>query len=389
MNILFINEFQVIENHGGVQRVTKLLSNFFLSRGFDIYFIYCKPNTNKIIKSKNEFRFQSPKICTWYNKNLLQEIINNKNIDIIINQMGFSQEIIKLFKALNSDIPFLSCLHSSPFFELKEAEMRLSNNISLKNPIILNIKIILKPLYLFFLKKKIAKKLSIIYHNSTYTILLSCKFYHSFQKMLNDTKKLKAIANPLNPEFKYYNDILSTKQKTILYVGRLNKGKRVDLLLYIWQQIQELFPDWNFDIVGDGPEYLKLRALSYSLNLENITFYGSSLDVEKFYLKASIFISASAFEGFPMTLTEAQFFGSVPVVYNTYESVTDVIINEETGFIIPDLNSKEFIIKLTQIIQNDLLRNKMANKGIEYVKKFNLEIIGKKWLDIFEQFNLN
>ena len=172
-----------------------------------------------------------------------------------------------------------------------------------------------------------------------------------------------------------------------MYVGRLNKGKRVELLLYIWKKIQTDFPDWRLDIVGDGPELINLKALSTSLKLNNTTFHGLSSNVQKHYRKASVFISASAFEGFPMVLLESLIFGAVPIVYNTYESVTDLIIDNKTGYIIPNLNQEIFIARLKELMQNENRRNEMAKNGRNHIEKFSIERIGKEWLGLFKNLN--
>lgn len=389
MNILFINEFQVNENQGGVQRVTQILADFFKEHDINIFYLFRKKNINDSFKNKNEYRFPDKNISSINNQKLIEEIVFLNKIDIIINQDGFNSNILKLLCKSNSNTPIFSCLHSSPDYQIKNAEIELSNGVDIENPLFLNLKILLKPLYLFFLKKKVTRKLKYIYFNSTETILLSHEFIPSFINLskINNSECLKAIMNPINPEFISTDTCFLKKSKSILYVGRLNKGKRVDLLLSIWKKLQEDFPDWNFDIVGDGPELNYLIKLSKSLNLKNITFHGQSNDVKTYYQKASIFVSSSAFEGFPMVLNEAQILGTVPIVYNTYESVTDLIIDNKTGYIIPNLDQELFVKKLYHLMASEEHRYKMAKETIEFSKKFDIEIIGKDWITLINHFN--
>lgn len=389
MNILFINETQVNESQGGVQRVTQILADFFTKNEIEVFYLFCKSDKNESFKNNNEYRFPVTRISSKNNKKLLEEIVCLNKIDIIINQYGFNPKILKLLTNINSSIPIISCLHSGPDFEIKNAEIELSKSLDKKYPLFLNLKILLKPFYLFLLKKKVARKLKYIYLNSTVTILLSHKFIPSFLKLTKiiNSEKLKAIGNPINPRFNLSDTFVLEKAKSVLYVGRLSKGKRVDLLLPIWQKLQKDFPEWNFDIVGDGPELNHLQKLSKSLNLKNITFHGQSNDVKLYYLKASIFVSTSAFEGLPMVLNEAQIFGTVPIVYNTYESITDLIIDNNTGYIIPNLNQEFFVNKLSYLMESGEHRDKMGNKAIEFAKKSDIEQIGKEWMTLFDHVN--
>jgi len=391
MNILFINEFQVNENQGGVQRVTQILADFFNENEFGVFYIFCKQNKKDLIKKVNEYSFPDLNITSGRNCQFLKNIISGNKIDIIINQYGFNTKLLKLLLKTNINIPIISCLHSSPDFELKYAEVILLKNLNIKNTWFINLKIILRPLYLFLLRKKISRKLKFIYLNSTITVLLSDKFIPIFLKIskIRNSEKLKVIGNPINPRFNSSSVYDFKKQKSVLYVGRLNTGKRVDLLLQIWKMLQLDYPDWTLDILGSGAELNRLKELSKSLNLYNVFFYGQSDKVEHYYQTASIFVSSSAFEGFPLTLIEAQIFGVVPIAYNTYESINDVIIDNETGFIVPDLNQELFLDKLKQLMQSDKQRNIMARKAIEFAKKFDIEQIGKEWLTLFEKVRIN
>jgi len=44
----------------------------------------------------------------------------------------------------------------------------------------------------------------------------------------------------------------------------------------------------------------------------------------------------SRFEGWPMVLMEAMQMGVVPVVYNSFESLSDIVVDGENGYIIPN-----------------------------------------------------
>lgn len=63
------------------------------------------------------------------------------------------------------------------------------------------------------------------------------------------------------------------KKKQVIYSGRLDYFKRVDILLKIWQKIFRKAPDWELVIIGDGPEK---RTWKTWLNNGNLNAFLSS-----------------------------------------------------------------------------------------------------------------
>ena len=389
MNLLFLTEYQVVNNQGGVERVTQVLSDFFKQKKINVFNVFIKCHNNKL--ADNEFHFSNSKIKSIENIQFLRKIISENNISIVINQMGFNVDIIKLLRKINSDITIVSYLHSSLTYEATFNELLLSKGLILNKSLIYNLKVLFKPIYLYILRIKLKINLIFIYKHSNNVILLSDKFTSNFMHItgINNPKKLVFIPNPINPNFQFNIDSLNNKEKTILFVGRLQHGKRVDLILNVWQKLYFEFPDWDLKIIGDGPKFSEIKSLEKKLKLQNVNILGNSSKVETHYSKASIFLSLSAFEGFPMVLTEAATFGVVPVVYNTFESVTDLIINDETGFIVPNLNEEILLSKLRILMTDDILRYNMATKGYNYIRKFKLDKIWVEWELLFKNLYIH
>ena len=86
-----------------------------------------------------------------------------------------------------------------------------------------------------------------------------------------------------------------------------------------------------------------------------------------------------------MCLTEGMQFGCIPIAFNCYPAVTDIIKPEITGEIVKAYDIKEYEKKLYKLIKDDTYRNKLRNNAIEHVKRFNIENILPYWIKIFEQ----
>lgn len=105
-----------------------------------------------------------------------------------------------------------------------------------------------------------------------------------------DKDKLHVIHNSLN----YFEHITIRKHNltdevykhhfqnnlpTIIVIGRLNKRKKLDLLLNALAKINLVEPKANAVLIGDGEDYDKLVKRSVELGIEdNIWFYGACYD---------------------------------------------------------------------------------------------------------------
>ena len=107
------------------------------------------------------------------------------------------------------------------------------------------------------------------------------------------------------------------KEKRILVVARLFPNKGVQDILDALKGID--LKDWKVDIVGDGPyrQFLENKAKEHSLE-DKVVFHGwidnNSSKMKQLYGHASIFISASYFESFGITILEALSAGCYPLI---------------------------------------------------------------------------
>ncbi len=101
-----------------------------------------------------------------------------------------------------------------------------------------------------------------------------------------------------------------SKEKRILIVARLFENKGVQDVLDSIKELDIEERGWGLDIVGDGPYREFLEKKAEENNLKNVVkFHGwldnGSQELKEIYGKASIFISASWFESFGLTVLEA------------------------------------------------------------------------------------
>lgn len=190
------------------------------------------------------------------------------------------------------------------------------------------------------------------------------------------------IYNPLTFETSKKSKL--EKQK-IIFVGRIFYAtKGLDLLVEILKKLKDINNNFEVDIIGDGPD---MKRFLNDINKKNISsivnVVGESNNIIEHYLENSIFISTSRVEGFGLVLTEAMECG-LPVVSFATEGPSEIIIQNESGFLIDIYDTDNFTEKLNTLLKNKDLRKRMGKNAIARASDFSLDNITDKWIKEFK-----
>ena len=139
----------------------------------------------------------------------------------------------------------------------------------------------------------------------------------------------------------------------------------------------------NFESDKRFIETVAELRLKKKYQVGNLTFEGFQSPIE-YYKRASIICMTSSFEGFPMVLVEAMQFGCVPIAFDSFEAIHDVIIPEKTGELVKPFKIKDYINKLSNLIDDDTKRTTMSDAASMYVARFDVKTIADRWEYILE-----
>ncbi|MCS3102797.1 glycosyltransferase [Bacteroides ovatus] len=206
-------------------------------------------------------------------------------------------------------------------------------------------------------------------------ILLS----NSFKKYLPQNDKVMAINNPLS----YMREEFSgTKENMVILVGRLSEPhKRVLLSLKIWSIVADKHPDWKYYIVGDGEDRGLIENFIQDNNIPNVVLTGKTESLQ-YYKRAKILIMTSAFEGWGLVINEAMQNNCVPIVMYSFDSLPDIIADQENGFISPNNDIEVFADKLDRLMSDEMMWADMSKKAYISTARFIPENIIKQWIDM-------
>ena len=169
-------------------------------------------------------------------------------------------------------------------------------------------------------------------------------------------------------------------------VGRLTAIKDQATLLRAVRRVVAAVPDFQFDVVGDGPARGELEALRDSLGLhDHVHFHGYHAQVADFLAGADFFVLSSLSEGVSLAVLEAMASG-LPVVATDVGGNSEVVVSGETGYLAPP-NSPELLSELMLRLTGnpvDLARMGQAARR-RVTEHFNLRTVVAAYEEMYTQ----
>ena len=122
-------------------------------------------------------------------------------------------------------------------------------------------------------------------------------------------------------------------------------------------------------IAGDGPQRKDLEDLAVQLGLTGrVNFLGWRDDAVEIVGALDIFCMSSRWEGCPMVLLEAMAMRR-PVVATDIGGVREIVINEETGFLVPLDEPRALADAILRLLEVDAERERFGEAGRRRVEE--------------------
>lgn len=228
------------------------------------------------------------------------------------------------------------------------------------------------------LKAEAVRRTVIGYHVARY-VTLSPAYSRAVERLAPTLRgKTVSLPNPLTPGLATG---VSQKKNRVLFVGSLNQTKAVHRLIRVWSHVEKHFLDWEFVVVGDGPERGRLEHLASKTH--RVRFVGFRRDPSADFAEADILVLASDFEGWPMVLGEAMRHGCVPVVSASFEAAHDIIDDGVSGRVVRHFDAHAFADTLCGLMAEDEMRVRMARAAVAKAVTFSVERVAARWYALF------
>ncbi len=176
---------------------------------------------------------------------------------------------------------------------------------------------------------------------------------------------------------------LKNRKVELLYVGKLIKRKHAEYVIDALDKLKDML-DFNFNIVGVGPEESALKQLTEKYGLsDKVHFIGSVPrdSVYEYMRNADVFVMPSIEETLGLVYLEAMMHGCITVGTEN-EGIDGIIINGENGFLVKP-NSAESVLKVIKEIvkMDDYQIQAISDKAVETAKYYNEHDMSLRYLE--------
>ena len=266
--------------------------------------------------------------------------------------------------AIDAKIPLFILLRGNYWLEVEAAKKTLYKNQKMRTVI--------------WFRDRIAEK---CFKNAT-VLLPICRYLENVVKERYTNQNTDIFFEGVDPSH-WHND--GKIQLTHPCVGLLQDAnvwlKTKEML--VLKNFLEKMPDVNFYWAGDGP--YRDHILSDLSKFKNFKWMGRLEYPEKvreFLSSVDIYALVSGMDNAPLTLKEEQLLEK-PVVASNVGGIPEIMIDEETGFLVCEGDHQGWIEKLSKILNDKDLSESMGKRGKKFVQDtFNWDVCAKKFLEI-------
>jgi len=281
----------------------------------------------------------------------------------IVNTHGSANWLFAGIAAKMCGIPLIHTEHTKPYFNLKKW-------------------------------MKIEKVMSIV-TNQIITVGAKVARFMIDEEGISE-KKIKVIYNGIRTELYELNIDVAKKraeigvgEKDIVIgvVARLFPNKDHKMLFHAFKKVAYHIPLAKLVLVGDGPLKSDLIATAEELDITNkVIFLGNRRDIPELLQTFNVFALSSILEGLPIVLLEAMA-AELPIVATNVDGNPELVINGETGYIVPPREPDLFADALIKLLSNSCEAKEMGLRGKERVRKhFSYPSMMKDYNEIYGKF---
>jgi len=186
-------------------------------------------------------------------------------------------------------------------------------------------------------------------------------------------RHIAVIPNGVNLD--YYRpdpEVPRFETPTLLYLGRLKRYKRVDLVLHAMAQLRRRGRDVRLLIGGTGDHASRLEALRRRLGLEDaveLLGFVPTEEKRRLFRRAWVHVLTSPKEGWGITNLEAAAC-CTPTVASDAPGLRDSVVDGETGLLVPHGDVAALTDALDRLLGDDDLRTRMGGEARRFAERF-------------------
>lgn len=178
----------------------------------------------------------------------------------------------------------------------------------------------------------------------------------------------------------------------VVYTGKLNRGKGLEMLLRAWKRLdRDDLSRAHLVLVGGGANQFlsceeELRAYVIGSELQShVTFTGYVTNVSDYLRASDVFTLPSESESFSLSLAEAMSCG-LPSVVTGVGGMVELVRDGQEGLLIPVNGEDELVVALRRLLDDGEVRRRMGIVGRRtVVERFSIDTIAAEHERLFRR----
>jgi teichuronic acid biosynthesis glycosyltransferase TuaC len=201
-----------------------------------------------------------------------------------------------------------------------------------------------------------------VYHSSRRVICISERVREQVLEGMARGCRTSVVYNGVDPELFSPGPEEMSASLNVLSVANLIPIKGHDTLLRALASLATEFPSLTLNLIGDGPESSRLKALVQQLHIEErVLFSGrrSRQQVAEAMRHCAVFALPSRYEGLGCVYLEAMSSGK-PAIGCRGQGIAEIIQHGSNGFLVGPDNEKELGLALAMLLRDHPLRRRLG-----------------------------
>ena len=176
----------------------------------------------------------------------------------------------------------------------------------------------------------------------------------------------------------------------ILTVGRLSREKGLAGGMKTIKVLTKRYPGSNLEyrIIGSGDLGDELKIITQKLGLEGVVHFLGAMqhkEVIRELGESDIFFLPSEAEALPVVLMEAQAMG-LPIVATSVGSVSEIVIDGKSGFIVPEKDIDGMVDKVGYLIDHRNTWLEMGRVGRKHIEEnYDVNVLNDKLVELYKE----
>jgi D-inositol-3-phosphate glycosyltransferase len=205
---------------------------------------------------------------------------------------------------------------------------------------------------------------------------------------------------PMDPAQARLQINIPPQHRMILFVGRIQPLKGIDILMKALAQVKQREPELVdqicVSVIGGDPnpdsdielaEFERLETLRAELGIGDLVTFLGAKDQDTlvyYYAAAEMVVMPSHYESFGMVAIEAMACGT-PVIASDVGGLTFSIEDGYNGYLVPGSDPQALANKIILLLKHPILRDQLSDQARQWVKRYSWGNIADELLEVFEQ----